>query len=131
MAKQKEVTGWTGWVGFAAFMMLLSGLFGIFDGLTAIVKNDFYVVTKNYLINVNISTWGWVHLIVSIIVILAALAVLNGRVWGRAVGVIMALLSALAYMAFIPYYPIWSILIIVVDILIIYALIVHGDELGE
>ena len=131
MAKQKEVTGWTGWVGFASFMMLLVGLFGVFDGLTAILKGDFYVVTKNYLINVNITTWGWVHLILSIVVILAAGAVMSGKVWGRTVGVLLALLSALAYMAYIPFYPIWSILIIIVDILIIYALIVHGGELAE
>lgn len=131
MAKQKEVTGWTGWVGFAAFMMMLVGFMGIFEGLTAILKDNFYLVTNNYLINVDVTTWGWVHLILSLIIVLAAFAVLSGKVWGRAIGVLLALISAVVNMAWIPYYPWWSILIVTVNVVVIYALVVHGDELAE
>ncbi len=131
MVKQKTNESWTGWVGFAAFMMLLSGFLGIFDALTALVKGSFYVTTPNYLINVNLTTWGWVHLILSVVVLLAAGAVLAGKMWGRVVGALMALLSALAWMAFIPYYPIWSLLIIALDVTVIYALLVHGDALVD
>lgn len=131
MAKKSTNESWTGWIGFAAFMMLLSGFLGLFDALNALVKGSFYVVTPNYLINVSLTTWGWVHLVLSIIILFAAGAVLTGKVWGRAVGSIMALLSALAWLAFIPYYPIWSLVVIALDVTVIYALIVHGGELSE
>jgi len=131
MAKKQEVTGWAGWVGFASFMMMLGGFFGVLVGLTAIIRDQFFVVTPNALFTVNVKSWGWVHLILSIIIIAAGYAVLNGKVWARTVGVILAFLSALANMLFIPYYPIWSLLIIAVDVAVIYALIVHGGELAE
>jgi hypothetical protein len=119
-----NASGWVGWVAFAAFMMILSGFFQAFVGLTAILKNDFFVVTNNYLITVNITTWGWVHLIMSLVLIAAGYAVMSGKVWGRTVGVVLAVLSAVANLAFVPYYPIWSLLIITVDVL------VHGRELA-
>ena len=131
MAKKSEVTGWAGWVGFASFMMMLGGFFGVLVGLTAIIRDQFFVITQNNLFVVNIKTWGWVHLILSVIIICAGYAVLNGRVWARTIGVILAFLSALANMLFIPYYPIWSLLIIAVNVAVIYALIVHGGELAE
>lgn len=131
MAKQTPTEAWTGWIGFAAFMMLLSGFLGLFDALTAIVKDQFFVVTPNYLVTVDVSTWGWIHLVISIVILLAAGAVLAGKLWGRIVGSVMALLSALAWMAFIPYYPIWSLVIIALDVTVIYALLVHGDALKD
>jgi len=130
-AKQQEVTGWSGWVAFASFMMILVGFFGIFEGLTAIFNSKFYVVTEKYLVTVNLTTWGWVHLLLSIVVIAAGYAVMQGKVWGRTVGVILAMLSALANMAFLPHYPLWSLLIITIDIFVIFALIVHGHEMAQ
>ncbi|HUC95379.1 MAG TPA: hypothetical protein VMR76_00280 [Candidatus Saccharimonadia bacterium] len=127
MAKsQKEVTGW---IGFAGFVMILAGVSGIFEGLTAIVRSSFYAVVPNTLFNASVPTWGWIHLVLSVFVLLAGFAVLSGKMWGRMVGVVFALLSAITYMAFIPYYPIWSCLIIAMDVVVIYALFVHGDEL--
>jgi hypothetical protein len=76
------------------------------------------------------TTWGWIHLIAVIVVFLAGLAVFKGSVWARTVGVIVAMLSAIVNFAFLPYYPVWSIIIITVDVLVIWALIVHGRELA-
>jgi hypothetical protein len=126
-----QVTGWVGWVAFASFMMMLGGFFQAFEGLTAIVKDQFFVVTPSALISVDVSTWGWIHLLVGILLIFAGSAVMQGKIWGRTLGVLLALASAIVNLAFIPYYPIWSILIIVVDVLVVYALVVHGGELRE
>ncbi len=131
MATKKSSDGWTGWVVFASFMMILSGFFQAIVGLTAIIKDQFFVVTPNALINVDVTTWGWVHLLLSVLVIFAGLAVLDGRVWGRTIGVLLALGSAVANLAFVPYYPVWSIIVITVDVLVIYALTVHGKALVE
>lgn len=126
-----EVTGWAGWAAFGGIMMILAGLFQVIVGLTAIVRDSFYVVSQNYLLHININTWGWIHLIWAIIVVLAGFAVLSGRLWGRVIGVIIAVISAIVNMYYVPYYPIWSLLIIVLDVIVIYALIAHGSELAE
>ncbi|HSX58242.1 MAG TPA: hypothetical protein VLE47_03200 [Candidatus Saccharimonadales bacterium] len=126
-----EVTGWAGWAAFAGFLMILVGSFQALSGLTAIFKKEFFVVAPQNLLVFDITTWGWVHLALGALIIFAGVAVLNGKVWGRFIGVVIAMTSALANMAFLNVYPFWSILIIVVDILVIYALIVHGHELRE
>ena len=77
------------------------------------------------------TTWGWVHFLLGLLVLFAGYAVMNGKVWGRTIGVLLAILSAVINLAFVPYYPIWSILVITVDILVIYALTVHGRDLAE
>ncbi len=124
-----EVSGWAGWAAFAGFMMILLGSFQAISGLTAVFKQEFFVVTPSNLLVLDITTWGWLHLLLGAIIIFAGLAVLNGKVWGRIIGVIMALTSAIANMAFIDIYPFWAIMIIAMDILIIFALVVHGSEL--
>lgn len=129
--KNNQPTGWIGWAAFASFMMILAGMFQVVVALTAILKDEFFVVTENYLFTINVQTWGWVHLILSVVVIMAGFAILSGKMWGRVIGVMLAGISAVANMAFIPYYPLWSLLIITVDVLVIYALIAHGSELAD
>jgi uncharacterized YccA/Bax inhibitor family protein len=118
-------------VFFAAIMMIVLGIFGVFEGLAAIIKSGFYHVPPNYYVNINASGWGWIHLIISIIVILAGFALFQGATWARVVGIFMASVSAIANFLFIPYYPIWSLLIITLDILVIWALAAHGRALAQ
>ena len=79
----------------------------------------------------DVTAWGWIHLIAGIVVLLAGFALFSGAVWARTVGVILALVSAIANFAWLPYYPVWSILIIAVDIAVIWALTVHGRDIAE
>lgn len=126
MSKSSNSNGWTGWVAFASVMMIMVGFFQAIVGLTAILKDKFYVVSPHVLVSIDVTTWGWVHLLLSLLVIAAGYAVMNGKVWGRTIGVLMALASAVANVAFIPYYPVWSTLVVVVNVIVIYALTVHG-----
>jgi hypothetical protein len=129
---QPDPTGWTGWIVFASFMMILVGSFQAIQGLVALFDDGFYLVRENGLVvNVNYNVWGTVHLLLGLVLVLAGVGVLAGNLAARTVGVILAGLSALANMAFIGAYPIWSLLIITVDILVIYALIVHGREMHD
>ncbi len=114
---------------FAGVMMIVAGGFQSLTGLAAIFKDGFYVTTPNYLLEFDTTTWGWGHLLLGVLVLFAGIAVLNGQVWGRTIGVILAALSALVNFAFIPYYPFWSMLIIAVDIFIIWALTAHGRDI--
>ena len=120
-----------GFILFAVIMMIMIGVFQALAGLVAIFQNEFYVATRNYLFKFDVTTWGWIHLIVGIIVALAGWGLLSGRTWARAVGITLALLSAIANFAFIPYYPVWAILIIILDVFVIWALAVRGRAMTE
>ena len=123
-------TGWAGWLVFAAFMMFLVGSFQAIQGLVAIFDDGYYVVRESGLVvEVDYTAWGFLHLILGVLLVLCGAGVLTGNVVARSVGVLLAGLSALANMAFIGAYPVWSIIVIVVDVLVIYALTVHGGEL--
>jgi hypothetical protein len=89
------------------------------------------VATRNYVFQFDATTWGWIHLILGVVVALAGFAVMAGRVWGRVVGITLAVLSAVANFLFIPYYPFWSLTVIALDIFVIWALAAHGREIAE
>jgi len=127
-----EPTVWVSWVVFAGIMLILVGAFQVIDGLVALLKDEYYVVRPDGLVvNVDYTAWGWTHLLLGILLIAAGAAVFSGRVWGRTIGVIAAVLSAVVNFAFIAAYPFWSVLIITVDILVIYALVAHGGEMRQ
>ena len=129
---QPDPTGWTGWVVFASFMMFLLGAFQAIQGLVALFDDGFYLVTPgNLVVDVNYNVWGTAHLILGILLILSGAGVLTGNLAARTVGVILAGLSAIANLIFIEAYPLWSMIIITVDVLVIYALTVHGRELKD
>jgi hypothetical protein len=123
------MTGWVGWSVFAATMMIIGGSLNALYGLVAIVNDDWVVWRNTTAVYFDLSTWGWVQLVVGVLVALAGVGVLTGNVVARAVGVLMAGLSMLANFFFIPVYPFWSITIITVDALVIWALTAHGSEL--
>jgi hypothetical protein len=127
-AQTNKPTGWVGWIYFASLMMMLSGGFQAIAGLVGIFKDNFYVVTQTHLIAFSLQTWGWINLIMGIIIFLAGLELLRSAVWARLLAIFLAAISLFANMAYLNAYPFWSILIIVVDIFVIYALTVHGDE---
>lgn len=124
-------TGWVGWVYFAGLMMMLAGIFQAISGLVAIFKDEVFVVGASSLLVFDFSQWGWVHLIIGVLLFLASFSVLAGGTFGRLVGSVLAGLSAIANFGFFTAYPLWTIIVISVDILIIYALLVHGGEAGE
>jgi hypothetical protein len=126
---QEETTGWVDWGIFAAIMMILGGILNGFYGLVATVNDDWVVWTNRKSVYLDLSTWGWVHMIVGGLVILAGLGVLSGNVVARTVGVVLACISVVSNFLFIPVHPLWALTVIVLDVLVIWALTVHGREL--
>jgi hypothetical protein len=114
---------------FAGVMMILAGGFQALAGLVALFENEFFVATRNYLVQFDATSWGWIHLLLGAMVFFAGFAVMSGKTWGRAVGITLAVLSAMSNFAFIPYYPFWAITIIALDIFIIWALAAHGRDI--
>lgn len=134
MAQQntnKDVSAWTGWVFFAGFMMIVMGFLQTISGLTALLNNKWLLTTPNHLLFLNFTAWGWAHLLLGIVVLVAGFYVMHGSTWARILGVILAAISFIANLAYVNTYPIWSITIMIIDVLVIYALIVHGGELKE
>lgn len=131
---QGEITGWVGWIGFAGLVMILQGIFQSIAGLVGIFQQSFYVVTDSasqLLVVSDVQTWGWIQLIIGVIVFLAGLSLFSGSMWARTIAVIVAMGAAIANMLAISLYPIWSIIAIVLSVLVMYAVIVHGKELKE
>ena len=123
-------SGWTGWVVFASIMMILLGLFQSVQGLVGIFDSGFYHVTEGGLVvSVDYTAWGWAHLLLGVLIIICDLGVLAGNLAARMVAVVLAGLSELLNLVFIEAYPIWSVIAITLDVLVIYAVTVHGREL--
>ncbi|MCZ4122271.1 DUF7144 family membrane protein [Streptomyces sp. H39-S7] len=112
----------SGWIVFAAIMMIFSGAMAILEGISAIAKDDLFVRTTNYAFAFNLTSWGWIHLIVGIVVLLAGCALFSGALWARGVGIVLAGLSLIANFMWVPYSPFWAIILIAIDIFVIYAL---------
>jgi hypothetical protein len=125
-----EPTGWTGWIVFASFMMILLGTFQAIQGLVAIFDDAYYLVGQNGLVvSVDYTVWGWVHLLLGVLIVISGIGVLAGNLAARTVAVLLAGISAILNLLFIEAYPLWSVIIITVDVLVIYALTVHGREM--
>lgn len=124
-------SGWTGWAAFAAVMMLLAGVFQGALGIVAIFENEFFIVTGSQLYFLDISAWGWVHLVLGIALIFAAFSLSRGGFFGRFMGITLAILSAIGAAASFSLNPIWASAVILVDAFILYALIARGHELSQ
>ena len=128
----RETSGWAvGFILFAAILMIMVGVFQAFQGLIAIFENEFYVTTRNYLFQFDATTWGWIHLLIGVLVAFAGYGLLSGKTWARVVALTLAMLSALANFLFIPYYPFWALLLITLDIFVIWAIAAHGGDMRD
>jgi hypothetical protein len=112
------------WIAFAAVMMIFGGAMAIMEGIAAIAKDDVFVVNRNYAYTFNLTSWGWIHLVLGVLVVLAGIALFSGSLWARVTGVVLAGLSMVANFMWLPYYPVWAIVLIAVDAFVIWALCV-------
>jgi hypothetical protein len=115
---------------FGATMMLVIGVFQIFLGIAAIVEDQFFVVGQNYAYDVDTTAWGWIHLGIGALAVLAGLFLFTGRMWARVIAIGLAALSAIANFFFLPYYPLWSLLIIALDVFVIWAVATARVDTG-
>ena len=127
-----DTSDWAvGWAGFAAVMLVLMGVVNFVQGLVAVFNDEFYVVGEEWVFEFDVTTWGWIHLILGVALVASGVGIITANVVARTVGVIVAALVMIANFAWLPYYPVWSIIVIAISIAVIWALTVHGrDVLG-
>ena len=126
-----EEQRWTGWVMFGGIVMIIAGAFDALLGLTAILlpSNEYLFLTDEAVILLDAAGWGWWHLIIGAAIVLVGIFVLRGATWARMVGVVLVSINAISQMGLLAVQPLWSLIMILLDIIVIYALIVHGREM--
>jgi hypothetical protein len=124
---------WGGWVAFAGVLMVIIGSLDFFEGLIAVIRDDYYVLTKGQLIVFDVTTWGWITLIWGVIVVLAGSGLLSGASWGRWLGIFACSVNFLVQLGFLgsSAYPLWALTTVSLTLVVLYALIARWDVTQE
>lgn len=131
MTTKNDISSWVGWVYFAGFLLVISAVFQLIAGMVAIFQDDLFVLGINRVWIVDVTTWGWIHFLLGVVLLTAGLSLLAGKMWGRVVGSLLAAVAMVVNFAFIPVYPIWSIIMVVISGFVLYALVAHGKEAAK
>jgi hypothetical protein len=126
------VTGWIAWILFAGIILMTNGFFNVIEGIVALFRDNVYLVgSEGLVVNVDFTVWGWALLLFGILLIVSGYGVMRGQTWARITAIVLVVINAIVHMVFMPAYPIWAIMVITLDVLVIYALAVHGREAKE
>jgi hypothetical protein len=127
---QPNPSMWAGWVAFGAAMIMLAGTFNVIQGLVALLDDGYLLTTSAGLaVDVPYTVYGWVQIGLGIVSIAIGIGMMVGVMVARVAGVIVAAVSAIVHMGMIAAYPAWSIIVIVFDVIVIYAIVAHGGEM--
>ena len=108
---------------FAGIMLILGGAFEALQAIAAIVNDKYLVVLPNYVYAIDLTVWGWIHLLIGLALVAIGISLLLGQGWARIAGIVVAALAALINFTWLPYSPLWAIVLIAIDVLVIWALI--------
>ena len=122
MATRDTTSEPSGWVIFAGVMMMLIGFLNFFYGLAAVANSDVVVVGGHGAIIADLTTWGWVTMILAVVLVLTGFGLLAGADWARWVGIFLVMLNAVAQVWIFPAAPLWALIVIILDVIIIYNL---------
>jgi hypothetical protein len=124
---------WTGWIGFAGVLMIVIGILNFFQGLIAIIRDNYFVLTPEQIIVFDLTAWGWIMLIWGILLALAGAALVAGRSWARWFTIVLASLNFIVQLAFVgsSQYTLWALTVLALDVLVLYALIVRWEDVRE
>jgi hypothetical protein len=121
---------WSGWIAFAGWLMVIIGVLDFFEGLIAVIRGQYFVLTANQIIVFDMRTWGWITMIWGIVVLLAGLGLLSGSGWARWFTIVVASISILGQLGFVggSQYPLWALTVLVLSFVVLYALIARWDD---
>lgn len=122
-------TEWTGAIVFGACVLMVVGSFNVVQGLFAIFKNQVYVSTGSEVLLIDLSAWGWIHLLFGVAQIVSGAALFTGATWARVVVIGLVMVNAMTHMLLLPAFPLWSLLVIALDMIVLWAVTFHGAEM--
>jgi hypothetical protein len=130
MRTTPKSSSWSGWVGFAGWLMLLVGVIDFFEGLIAVIRGQYYVLTANQIVVFDVKTWGWLTLLWGIILVLAGYSLLLRSTWARWFAIVVISINLLGQLGFLgsATYPLWALTVVGLTFVILYALIVRWNE---
>jgi hypothetical protein len=112
-------------------MLIIVGVVDVIQGIVALANDEFFVVTQEWVFKFDITTWGWIQLILGVVLIASGIGIFSANVLARTVGVIVAAVAAIVNFAWLPYYPVWSLVAISIAIAVIWALTAHGRDIAS
>ena len=110
--------------------LIMIGVMDAMQGLVALFNDEFYIIGQEWIFEFDITAWGWIHVILGVVLIASGIGIFSGNVAARTVGVIVAGLATIVNFAWLPYFPIWSIIVIAISISVIWALTAHGRDIA-
>jgi hypothetical protein len=131
MASVPVKTGWVGWIWFAGLVLVLAGTFNLIQGLAAIAADEVLVGTPGNLVLLDVTDWGWVHTSLGSLQVIAGLAIFSGARWARITAIVLVMINAITQLSWLNAHPVWSVIVIVLDVVVLWALVVHGEEANE
>ena len=119
-----------GWIGFAGILILIVGMLDFFQGLIALFRDNYYVVSSSGFIVVDLTKWGWIMLIWGVLLVLAGLGLLGGQGWARWFTIVLVSLNFIAQLGFLgnSQYPLWSLTTMGLSVIVLYALTARWSE---
>ena len=128
-----KTRNWGGWIAFAGWMMILIGVLDAFEGLIAVIRGQYYVLTANQIIVFDVRTWGWVTLAWGIVVAYAGFSLAMGSSWARWFAIVVGSINFIVQLGFVgsSQYPLWAITVLALTVIVLYALIVHWNDLND
>jgi hypothetical protein len=121
---------WSGWISFAGLMMVIIGGLDFFEGLIAVIRDQYYVVTPAQIVVFDLTTWGWIMIIWGIVLVFAGFGLLSGATWARWFGIVAGSLTFLVQLGFVgsSQYPLWALTVLALTAVVLYALIVRWND---
>lgn len=102
-------------------LLLVAGVVSLLQGIAALAENNVFVVGIDYTYKFDLTTWGWIHIVLGIIAVAVSAGLFRGMAWARGMTFVIAGLSIIANFLWMPYYPVWSIVVIALDVVVIWA----------
>ena len=120
--------GATGASAFAGVLLLINGVLGVLQGIAAIARDSLYVTTLHYVYRFDLTAWGWINLVLGLLIIIVGIGILARQKWAQWAGIMIAAVSLALQFMFLPYYPIWALIVIALDAFVIWALLMHHPD---
>ena len=114
----------------AAILLIVGGICHTMEGFVGIATHEFYVVGQKWIFQFEVTTWGWIHVVVGALAVIAGIGLFFGAIWARTLALVIAAISIVANFLWLPDYPVWAVLIIAFDTFVIWALTAHGGDVA-